>query len=69
MKINVTNPALVDELLAFLRRAGCTATLQEDGSISVEVPEAYGDEQARMELDLYLKAWEASHADVEAHLL
>jgi hypothetical protein len=69
MKINVSNPALVDDLLEFLRRAECTATVGEDGSIDVEVPEAYGDEQARMEVDLYLKAWQAAHPDVEAHLL
>jgi hypothetical protein len=69
MKINVSNPALVDDLLEFLRRAECTASLAEDGSIDVEVREAYGDEQARMEIDLYLKAWQAAHPDVEAHLL
>lgn len=69
MKVNVTNPELVDDLLAFLRRADCVASLAEDGSIEVEVPEAYGEEQARMEIDLYLKAWQAAHSDVEAHLL
>jgi hypothetical protein len=69
MKIHVSNPALVDDLLEFLRRAACTATADEEGSIDVEVPEAYGEEQARMEIDLYLKAWQAAHPDVEAHLL
>lgn len=69
MKVNVTKPELVDDLLAFLRRADCVASLAEDGSIEVEVPKAYGDEQARMEIDLYLKAWQAAHSDVEAHLL
>ena len=29
---------------------------------------AVGEEQARLEIDLYLKAWQASHPDVEAHL-
>jgi hypothetical protein len=70
MKITVTNPTLVEELLSFLRSAGCTAALDgEDGSIDVEVPDAYGEEQARMEVDLYLKAWQAAHGDVEVHLL
>ena len=27
------------------------------------------DDQARLEVDLYLKAWQAAHPDVEAHLL
>jgi hypothetical protein len=69
MKIHVSNPALVDDLLEFLRRAECTATADEEGSIDVEVPAAYGEEQARMEIDLYLKAWQAAHPDVEAQLL
>ena len=69
MKINVSNPELVDDLIEFLRRASCTVSVGEDGSIDVEVPEAYGAEQARMEIDLYLKAWQAAHPDVEAHLL
>jgi hypothetical protein len=69
MKISVSNPELVDDLLAFLRRADCEAALADDGFIDVEIPAAYGDEQARMEVDLYLKAWQAAHSNVEAHLL
>jgi hypothetical protein len=37
--------------------------------VIVEVPEALGEEQARLEVDLYLKAWQASRPDVEAHLI
>ena len=40
-----------------------------EGAVLVEVPDALGEEQARLEIDLYLKAWQASHPDVEAHLL
>ncbi len=68
MRIHV-QPDAVDDLLAYLRRANCKAEVGPDGTIVVEVLEAYGDEQARMELDLYLKAWQASHPDTEAHLL
>jgi hypothetical protein len=38
-----------------------------DDTLIVHVPDALGEEQARMEVDLYLKAWEASHPDVDAH--
>jgi hypothetical protein len=69
VRIDVSNPELVADLLEFLRRAKCTAALNDDGSIEVEVPEAFGEEQARMEIDLYLKAWQAAHPDVDAHLL
>jgi hypothetical protein len=68
MRIEV-EPAAREELLEFLRRANCEAYADGDGAVIVEVPDALGDEQARMEVDLYLKAWQASHPDVEAHLL
>jgi hypothetical protein len=68
MRIHV-QPEAVDDLLEFLRRANCKAELAPDGSVVVEVPEAFGDEQERMELELYLKAWQVSHPDIEAHVL
>ncbi|HET7855031.1 MAG TPA: hypothetical protein VFL41_01095 [Gaiellaceae bacterium] len=68
MRIHV-QPDAVDDLLDYLRRANCKAEVGPDGTVIVEVPDAYGEEQARMELDLYLKAWQASHPDAEAHLL
>jgi len=45
------------------------ARFEDDGSVTVEVPDALGEEQARLEVDLYLKAWQASRPDVEAHLI
>jgi hypothetical protein len=70
MRIQV-DPEAREGLLEFLRRAGCEVREDGngDGSVIVEVPDAFGDEQARLEVDLYLKAWQASHPDVEAHLL
>jgi hypothetical protein len=68
MRIQV-NPNARQELLEFLRRAKCEARADGDEAVVVQVPEALGEEQARLEVDLYLKAWQASHPDVEAHLL
>ncbi len=68
MRIAV-NPDAREELLEFLRRVDCEARADGDGAVVVEVPDAIGDAQARLEVDLYLKAWQASHPDVEAHLL
>lgn len=68
MRIQV-DPDAREELLEFLRRAHCEARADGDGAVLVEVPEAHGAEQARLEVDLYLKAWQASRPDVEAHLL
>ena len=67
MRIEV-HPGAQAELLEFLRRADCEARADGDGAVIVEVSDA-GDDQARLEVDLYLKAWQASHPDVEAHLL
>jgi hypothetical protein len=63
------HPDAREELLEFLRRVKCEARADGDGALIVEVPDALGDEQARLEIDLYLKAWQASHPDVEAHLI
>lgn len=72
MRIKV-RPEVREELLQFLRRADCVAEAEDDSTVVVTVPAALGEEQARMEVDLYLKAWQASHPgveiDVEAHLL
>jgi hypothetical protein len=72
MRIKV-RPEAREELLQFLRRADCQAEVEDDSTVVVNVPAAMGEEQARMEVDLYLKAWQASHpgleAEVEAHLL
>ena len=69
MKIELNKPALVEDLRAFLQRADCEAEPDGDSALSVAVPDAYGEEQERLELELYLKAWQATHPDVEAHLL
>jgi hypothetical protein len=68
MRIEV-HPGAQAELLEFLRRVDCEARPDGDGAVIVEVPDAIGENQARLEVDLYLKAWQASHPDVEAHLL
>ena len=68
MRIEV-HPDAREELLEFLRRANCEARVEDDGSVSVMVPDALGEEQARLEVDLYLKAWQASRPDFDAHIL
>ena len=68
MRIQV-HPHAREDLLEFLRHVDCEARADGDGALIVEVPDAVGEEQARLEVDLYLKAWQASHPDVEANLL
>ena len=64
----VVHPEAREELLEFLRRANCVTRVEDDGSVTVEVPDA-SEEQARLEVELYIKAWQASHPDVEAHVI
>lgn len=68
MRIQVP-PEAREDLLEFLRRANCQVVAEDEGTLLVEVPDALGEEQARMEVDLYLKAWQASRPDIEAHFL
>lgn len=68
MKIQVP-PEAREDLLQFLRRAECVVAAENETIVVVEVPDALGEEQARMEVDLYLKAWQASHPHVDAQLI
>lgn len=75
MYVRLSDPGLADEFVGFLRRADCVADLgaveahAEGIAVAVEVPEAYDNEQARMEVALYLRVWEAVHPGSGAELL
>lgn len=69
------DPGLTEEFLGFLRRADCVADLgdveahAEGIAVEVEVPAAYDDAQARLEVALYLRVWEAVHPGTGAEVL
>lgn len=75
MYVRLSDPGLADEFIGFLRRADCVADLgaveahAEGIAVEVEVPEAYDNGQARMEVALYLRVWEAVHPGSGAELL
>jgi hypothetical protein len=75
MKIRVDDPQLVDELVHHLRRSGCVATpaeIEAHGdavTLDVQVPAALDEEQARMEIEIYVKVFEATHGGRAASLL
>jgi hypothetical protein len=70
VRLRVSNPNLVEDLLLFMERRGCPARQLGVDLIEVEVPHAIHTEQARMELDLYLNVWKklraASLFEIEA---
>jgi hypothetical protein len=48
-------------LAAFLTRQGCPATVVGSETVRVELPHTLHGEQARMEVDLYVRLWQALH--------
>jgi hypothetical protein len=75
MRVRLSEPRLAEEFIEFLGRADWTAELGEveahaEGiAVEVEVPEASDETQARTELELYLRGWEAVYPDSPAELL
>jgi hypothetical protein len=75
MFVRLFDAGLAEEFVGFLRRAHCVANLGEveahaEGiSVEVEVPDVHDERQARMEVALYLQAWEALHPGSGAKLL
>ena len=56
-----SDPETCDDLAFFLRRHECSAEVGEEGTVFVELPHALHEEQARMELSLYIRLWQALH--------
>lgn len=75
MFVRLSDPSLAGEFVGYLRRADCVADLGEveahaEGvAVRVDVPKAYDEEQARMEVALYLRVWEAVHPGSGAEVL
>ena len=70
MRILLSDPDFVDDLVAFLRRCDCSA--DRVGARAVEaVPPHTAQTFAylRMELDAYLRVWREMHPGVKAELL
>jgi hypothetical protein len=61
MRVRVASPALLEELLVFLRSEP-DVVLEEitDDEVEVSLLGSYGSEPMRMELYLRLRAWEAA---------
>jgi hypothetical protein len=68
MHVHLSDPSLVDDLLAFLRTRQCVAVVDPAGRIDVSIPDSTRDDAARLELGLYLQVWLGSHPDVDVVL-
>lgn len=69
VRIRVSQPALVPDLVEFLDRALCTTESVRGSVVEVAIPSVGDAERARRDLDLYLAAWRGLHPPVEATII
>jgi hypothetical protein len=66
IEVRISEPLLLDELIAALRRNGCLAQrVAADSCLVIHVEASHGGE-ARQELDFFLRAWQLRHSRVAA---
>jgi hypothetical protein len=68
VRIRVSHPALVDDLVRFLERMGFAAVECDYGAIRVELREERNAPEFRAQLELYLEVWQATRPGVAAAL-
>ena len=66
MRIRLSNPALVDELLDYLWRHEAVAERLGGDIVAASLPSVGRDDAAELELDLYLRVFEATHPGTTA---
>lgn len=61
MKVEVSDPVLAEDLAEALRRSGCVALRTGGRVVEVRFGWPLREDAARLELDGYLRIWEAGH--------
>jgi hypothetical protein len=69
MRIQINNPALLDDLAGFLRSRGCVVELVGERELDVFCLSSVRHDHVQMELDLYLQLWRAVHSDTETSIV
>jgi hypothetical protein len=69
VRLRLSDPALVDDLLFFFRKRDSQAELVEDDLVEVAILNVLDDRQGRLELDLDLRVWETLHPDAPVEVL
>lgn len=69
MRVRLTDKALLPDLLLYLRSTECVVEPVGPDELNVIVPRAPSDEQARREVDIYLRAWQVMNPGAEAEIL
>ena len=68
MRIRISDPSHLPDLIEFLGRASCVAVHSKGRAVDVDLPHAPSGDQARRELGLYLAAWQGLHPGVQVDL-
>lgn len=69
MKVYVSDPVFVTDLLYSLKRANYAAAQTDPETVEVTIPPTASPEQARLHLGFYLANWRARHPGVVADLV
>ena len=66
--VDLNRPDLLDDLVASLRRSGCSVRRLGWRSCAVHHVEATDETEARVEVAFYLRAWQTRHRNAQALL-
>jgi hypothetical protein len=61
VRLRLGDPALVESLSDFLQRRECAVVRLDAETLEVSLPHELHHQQARLELDLYLRVWQSLH--------
>jgi hypothetical protein len=61
VRLRLGDPALVESLSDFLQRCECAVVRLDAETLEVSLPHELHHQQARLELDLYLRVWQSLH--------
>jgi hypothetical protein len=66
VKIQVSDPSLVEDLAEMLRNAQYLVTLEGRDTLDVQLGQQLPEDAAQLEIDVYLRVWEATHEGARA---
>ena len=61
VRLRLSDPELLPSLRDFLQRRECDVIQFDAETLEVELPHELHPQQARLELDLYLRVWQSLH--------
>jgi hypothetical protein len=69
MKILLSDAALLDDLVSYLTAEGCVVEQVGPNLVEASRLSSVRHDQARLELDLFLRAWQHRHPGTEVRIL